>query len=142
MKKLFLLFLFSVSLYSTDLIKSGDYVIDKTNNKMWQDTQENVKLLFSQEAAQKYCEKLNLGGYSDWRLPDIEDYKQILDMSRKEELKISRKFTYALADDYWASNRTWRNFGQYGYYVFFKSGAFYYQNRTYPKYVKCIRDLK
>lgn len=142
MKKLAVLFLFCVSLYSDSLVKSGDYVIDKANKKMWQDTEDNVKLLFSQDGAKKYCETLNLGGHSDWRLPKIDDLKQIVDKSRKEELKVSKKFTYVLADDYWAVNRTWRNLGQYGYYVFFKSGAIYYQNRTYPKYVKCVRDLK
>ena len=142
MKKLILLLSCCVSLLCGDLVKSGSYVLDKTNNKMWQDTEENVKLLFSQDGAEKYCKNLRLEGYEDWRVPTVEEYRQILDMSRKEELKVSRKFTYVQADDYWAIDRTWRNFGQYGYYVFFKSGAFYYQNRTYPKYIKCVRDLK
>lgn len=143
MKKLISLFLFCSFLYGGSLVKSGNYVIDKANKKMWQDTKENIELLFSQPGAEKYCKQLKLGGYGDWRLPSREDYKQIIDKSRiKDELMISRKFDYALADDYWAKDRTWRNFGQYGFYIFFKSGAIYYQNRTYPKYVRCVRDLK
>lgn len=141
--KLFVLFiLISISLYGSKLVKSGDYVVDKEHNMMWQDTEENVRILVSHIDSDKYCEKLTLGGYTNWRVPSVEDYKYIIDKTRKDEIMINREFKYILQDDYWTSNRTWRNFGRWGYYIFFKSGNAYYENRTYPKYIRCVRDIK
>jgi hypothetical protein len=127
---------------SNNLKKSGNYVIDKDNSTMWQDTKHNVELLYSHIDAPKYCEKLSLGGYSNWRLPTVEEYQAIIDRSRKDEIMIDKSFLFIKQDDYWTIDRTWRTFGRYGYYIFFKSGTAYYENRTYPKYVRCIRNIK
>lgn len=127
---------------STKLRKSGNYVIDKEYNLMWQDTKANINVLVSHINAPKYCKELSLGGHSDWRVPTVDEYKTIIDKDRKDEIMIDRAFVFIKQDDYWAYDRTWRNFGRWGYYIFFKSGAAYYENRTYPKYIRCVRDLK
>jgi len=144
MKIFTVLCLFLITLSAAKLTKNGDSVIDDTNRMMWQDSKDNVKILLIQDDAIEYCEKLTLHGFTNWRLPSIEEYKTIIDKSRQRtELMIDKTFKYALRDDYWSRDRTWtRNFGHYGYYVFFKSGSVYYQNRTYPKYVRCVRSLK
>jgi len=144
MKFFTLLCVFALVLSAARLTKNGDSVIDDTNRMMWQDSKDNIKILLTQDQAIEYCEKLTLNGFLDWRLPSIKEYKTIIDKSRKiDELMINKAFRFTLKDDYWSKDRTWaRNFGQYGYYVFFKSGSIYYQNRTYPKYVRCVRSLK
>ena len=111
---------------------------------MWQDTMDNVKVRVNHDNAIKYCEDLTQNGFYDWRLPTVEEHKNILDKTRvKEEIMINRAFKYVLKDDYWLNDRTWtRNFGRYAYYLVIKSGAFYYQNRTYEKFVRCVRDMK
>lgn len=129
-------------LKSTELKKSGDYVIDKQYNLMWQDTKDNINVLVSHIKAPEYCKNLHLGGHTDWRVPTVDEYKTIIDKKRKDELMIDRAFVFINQDDYWTYDRTWRNFGRWGYYIFFKSGAAYYENRTYPKYIRCVRDLK
>ncbi len=144
MKILTLLCFLSLVLFASKLTRSGNYIIDDQNKLMWQDSLENVKILLTQEHSVEYCKKLNFGGFSDWRLPNIEEYTTIIDKKRiTSQPQINKAFKYIKQDDYWASDRTWiRNFGLYGYYVFFKSGTIYYQNRTYPKYVRCVRSLK
>lgn len=137
-----ILFVFCSFLNAQELTKSGDYVVDKTNNKMWQDTKENIELRLYQKNAKKYCQKLNLAGFGNWHLPTRKELKQIVDMGRKDEFKISKAFSFALPDDYWTQDVTWRSLGQYGYYIYFKSGTVYYQNKNYPKYVRCVRDMK
>jgi len=134
----------SVFLFGIDLRKSGDTVVDKKNNLIWQDHVHNVKVIVTHEHAIEYCEKLIQSGSSSWRVPTVEEYSYIIDKSRvKEELMINKAFYHVKQDDYWAADRTWiRNFGRYAYYVFLKSGAIYYQNRTYPKYIRCVRDIK
>jgi hypothetical protein len=144
MKILTLLCIFALVLSASKLTKSGDFVIDDRNKLMWQDTKENVEIFLTHQGAIEYCEKLNLIAFSDWRLPSVENYKIIIDKRRvTSEIMINRAFKYVLRDDYWISDRTWlRNFGKYGYYIFIKSGAIYYQNRTYLKYVRCVRSLQ
>jgi hypothetical protein len=139
-----LLLVFCTSLFAQRFYKSGEnYVIDKQERMMWQDTNANITVLKSYEGAKEYCEKLRLGGYDNWFLPSRDDYEHIIDMSRKkDEMTIIRKFEYVVKDDYWTSDNTWRNFGLWAYYVYFKSGTFYYENKTYPKYVRCVRSLK
>ena len=127
--------------FGVDFYRTENHVVDTQNNTMWQDTQENIKVLKHQDTAIEYCENLELDGYSDWRLPTVEEFKKIIDKKRKpSEPKINKVFQYATPDHYWLKDRTWRNFYQWGYYAHLKSGTFYYENRTYPKYVKCIRD--
>jgi len=144
MKIFTLLCICALALCATKLTKSGNYVIDDKNKLMWQDMRDNTKILVTQDNAIKYCEKLNLGGFQDWKLPTIKNYETIINKTRtRTQIMINKAFKYIKRDDYWSSDRTWiRNFGAYGYYVFFKSGTVYYQNRTYPKYVRCVRNLK
>jgi len=144
MKVITFLALFALFVSASKLTRSGDSIIDDQNKLMWQDTRENSKILLTQDHSIEYCEKLNLKGFSDWRLPTVKEYETIIDRKRtRAELMINKAFKFVLRDDYWSQDRTWkRNFGTYGYYVYFKSGAIYYQNRTYPKYVRCVRSLK
>ena len=135
---IFTLFVFSFA----QLSKSGNSVIDRDNKLMWQDTKDNVTLAFTHTQSEKYCKELVLGGFANWRLPTMQEYKNILDLTRDDEIMIDKAFKHIIQDDYWTSDRTWlRNFGKYGYYLMIKSGHFYYQNRTYPKYARCVREL-
>ena len=130
-------------LWSSSLQKQGNYVRDKDHSLLWQDDKANILNRVSQENANKYCEKLSKGGYQNWRLPNKEEYLHIIDNTREVSPMIDKAFKYAMPVAYWTSSRTWiRNFGRYGYYVLLDSGSIYYENRTYKKFVRCVRDLK
>ena len=142
MKYLLVLCVCILSLYGSKVYKKGEVVVDTSNKLVWQDTKDNIMLRISQEDAVQYCEDLVFSGLKDWRLPSVEEYKTIIDKTRPDENMIKKIFYYNLPDNYWASDRTWiRNFGRYGYYIFFKSGTAYYQNRTYKKFVRCVHSL-
>jgi hypothetical protein len=142
--RIFILMAFSfIYLFSITLEKKGDVVIDNINHLMWQDTQDNIRILKTHSTIQTYCDKLRLNDYINWRVPSVSEYKYIIDKNRKHNIaKINKAFKYTLLDNYWTDDRTWRNLGKYGYYVYFKSGTIYYQNRTYKKLVRCVRDIK
>ena len=136
-----IVFLF-ISLQARDIYKRGDVVVDRKHNLIWQDAKDNIMLRMTHQEAFDYCQKLSHIGLNSWRLPTVEEYKTIIDKTRKDEIMIDRAFKYIMPVDYWADDRTWvRNFGRYGYYIFFKSGTAYYQNRTYQKFVRCVRNL-
>ncbi|MCK5110774.1 MAG: DUF1566 domain-containing protein [Arcobacteraceae bacterium] len=140
MKVLSLLFISYFYLLGAGLLKDGSYVIDKTNNLMWQDTRANTVMIGSQEEATEYCEELDLGGYTNWRLPEKEECEYIVDKTRDDEIMINKAFRHIKQEGYWTSSRTWRTFYRYGYYLYIKSGTFYYENRSYPKFFRCVRD--
>jgi hypothetical protein len=117
--------------------KSINTVYDTKNNMIWQDTNDNISLKFSQKDAITYCKNLKLNGKDNWHLAKKDEYKLILDKKNKHQ--INRAFNYSMPDDYWISDVTWRNFGQYGYYLFLKSGTFYYDNKSYKKFARCVR---
>ena len=60
--------------------------VDPTTHLMWarKDNGANVAL----DAAKRYCQSLRLGGYADWRLPEIEELDSIYDPSA------NRTYTY------------------------------------------------
>jgi hypothetical protein len=141
MKIIFFLLCFISVTFGVDFYKSENHIVDSVNKLMWQDTKDDIKVLKHQDTAMEYCENLELDGYSDWRLPSKKEFEKIIDKTRKDnEPKILKVFEYALSDHYWVKDKTWRNFNKWGYYVYLNSGTFYYDNKTYPKYVKCVRD--
>jgi hypothetical protein len=138
MNKLYLIFIIPIFL-NASLTRSTNFVYDTKNGKIWQDAQENITLRLSHEDAIKYCEDLQIAGKSNWHLASKDEYNLIIDKNRKDEHKINKAFHYSMPVDYWTSDTTWRNFGRYAYYVFFKSGAIYYDNKTYKKFVRCVK---
>ena len=145
LKIIILFFIISFSVFGIELQKNGDRVIDIDNNLIWQDHKDNVKLRVTHNQAIQYCKLLEQNDFINWRLPSIEEYKRIINNSRrkKENIMIDKVFHHIIEGDYWTNDRTWiRNFGRYAYFVFVKSGHIYYQNRDYYKNVRCIRDNK
>jgi len=142
MRYIYIFVFITIELFSANLIKSGDTVVDRDHKLIWQDHKENTIYRLKQDNAIKYCDELTQSGFSDWRLPTVEEYKYIIDKTRKDEIMINKKFYHIVQDGYWTKDRTWRTLGRYGYYIFFKSGTAYYENRTYAKYVRCVRDIK
>ena len=143
LKIITLLIISSSFIFSLGLRKSGNSVIDRDNNLVWQDHKDNVKLELKHDEAVKYCKLLKQDNFTNWRLPSIEEYKKIINNSRKkdDEIMIDKAFYHIIQGDYWTSNRTWmRNFGKYAYFIFIKSGHIYYQNRDYYKNIRCVRD--
>ena len=57
---------------------SKETVMDSTTNLMWEDT-SHIERTSGVEDAISYCENLTLGGFSDWKLPNINEYYTIVD---------------------------------------------------------------
>lgn len=142
MRYIYLFIFITIQLFSANLIKSGDTVVDQEHNLIWQDHKENTIFRLNQDHAMQYCKKLTQNGSSNWRLPTVKEYQYIIDKTRKDEIMINKKFNHIVQDGYWTQDRTWRTLGRYGYYIYFKSGTAYYENRTYAKYVRCVRDIR
>ncbi len=60
-------------------------VVDKRTNMMWAQADNGYKL--SIEEAKLYAETFDLGGYTDWRLPDIQELESLMVYYQKNTTK-------------------------------------------------------
>jgi formylglycine-generating enzyme required for sulfatase activity len=141
MKNILIIISLIISLYGADIYPTNGAVVDNINGIMWQDEKRVIEVQLSQAKGEEFCEKLNYKGYSNWRLPTKEEYESIVD--KKNDVNfIHSAFRFNDASGYWTDDVLWRMLGFYGYYMNFKNGIVYYENKTYLKYIRCVRDIK
>lgn len=115
---------------------NGDGTITQGTGLMWQKEDDNTNKEW--EAAITYCKGLSLGGYSDWRLPTIEELKSIIDKTREKPVINTTYFPNTKASDYWSSTTNENNTSQ-AWYVDFYGGAVYKYGKFHGDYVRCVR---
>jgi hypothetical protein len=69
-------------------VSSGDIVTDTATDLMWEDT-SHIEKRMSVEEGINYCKSLNLGGYDDWRLPNINELNTLSDITHYDPSTVS-----------------------------------------------------
>jgi len=114
---------------------NGNGTVSQGTGLMWQQG-ENKKVNW--DSAIAYCENLSLAGYNDWRLPNIEELKSIIDV--KEEPTINKTyFPNANSFFYWSST-TSAGLSSYAWYVGFSGGSVDLIGKSFDIYVRCVRS--
>ena len=85
--------------------------------------------------AQEYAELRRLGGYEDWRVPNIHELFGIVDLSR---FNPATEMPNTFAERYWSSS-TSAYYTYYAWNVNFYSGLVYSYNKTFTSCVRCVR---
>jgi len=136
MKKLIILLLIVINIYSADFSRDGvaGVVTDHSTNLMWYD---GANISMSWSAVITHCENLDLGSYTDWRLPNINELRSILDRNRTP--RIDPIFLNAVSQSYWSAT-TYTGLTYYARNVAFSSGQVDAANKSYSNYVRCVRD--
>ena len=116
---------------------TNDIVTDNVSGLMWQDNlaAKTTNVLF--EAAIENCKNLELGGYKDWRLPNVNEMNLIMD-DTKSSPAISSKFQNS-ATYYWTSTTVHSN-SNYAVVANFGVAQIYSPSKPYNSYdVRCVR---
>ena len=117
-------------------------VTDNNTTLQWQDSKIDTTVTW-QDAIDR-CETLVLGGYNDWRLPNINELLSLVDVS-KTDSTIDAVFVNTTPDIYWSStttafdsSRVWTvNFAV----VFVTFGnSVGIANKNSSHYVRCVRS--
>jgi len=113
---------------------------DNVTGLMWQREDDGVSREWGDAVA--YCQDLDLGGHSDWRLPDVKELKSVVDHSRYSPAIDTEAFpgTKSNTSCYWSSS-THVYYPGYAWAVYFSSGHISrsYKDRDGYGYVRCIR---
>ena len=87
------------------------------------------------------CENLNLGGRSDWRLPNINELKSIISYNKSSNPTIdSTIFPNSYSDTYWSSTSISSNPNINGWGVYFLNGVVSAGPKTNSYYLRCVTD--
>ncbi|MEA2091815.1 MAG: DUF1566 domain-containing protein, partial [Campylobacterota bacterium] len=98
--KAILLIMIGFNILYADISKSGNIVSDSLTKLQWQD--DAVGSTMSWNGAISFCENLTLDGYSDWRVPNINELKSIVDRS-KSNPAIVTGFSHISSNYYWSA---------------------------------------
>lgn len=126
-----------------------EIVYDPTTKLMWQDDVEakttrkkfyDEGLFSNSYPAQDYCKNLKLGGYSDWRLPDIKEFSSITDTD-KSNLAIKIGFKNLIGKMYWSSSSK-AGYKNLNWQIEFESGHTDTANKGSSHFIRCVRESK
>ncbi|MGK5092442.1 DUF1566 domain-containing protein [Deltaproteobacteria bacterium TL4] len=114
----------------------NETVRDNNTHLVWQKQDDGVTRTW--EAALNYCEALNLGGKTDWRLPHYRELESIVDTSTYSPAINTTYFPNTESSYYWSSTAD-ANLTSYAWYVYFYNGYVDSSNKTNTYYVRCVR---
>ena len=153
MRTTFLLTLIALSIYTTSayaavFTDNGDLTVtDATTGLMWQQcTPEHIgvgcvgggSVAYTWEQAITYCEGLSLGGFDDWRLPNIKELSSIVDTTKSSRAIQLTYFPDTMQDRYWSSS-TDAGSTTDAWIVHFLLGVVGSNNKSDNYYVRCVR---
>lgn len=132
--------------------KSGSIIQDETaiiatdpqSGLMWQDqmylkAQKNNDddKIGDWKYAKEYCDKLDLDGYDDWRLPSIDELKAVIDNKNKPAFKSI--FKNATNRRYWSSSPYTLD-KNYAMIVDFETGENMGSHTNNRNFIRCVRN--
>jgi hypothetical protein len=113
-------------------------VTDITTGLMWGQTETRA---MTWEKALAFCEDLDLAGYSDWRLPTIQELSRLVDDSRQEPSIDTAYFPGCRPSVYWSST-THALYPGSAWYVRFDDGLVQGGHKGRRYYVRAVREGK
>ncbi len=106
-------------IWSLDFVDIDTAVVSHRSTRlMWQKEDDNVERSWG--SALSYCQNLNIGGYEDWRLPNVVELQSIKDYSI-DSLLDQTYFPNTNSSYYWTS--TYRKSGGAAWRISFENDA-------------------
>lgn len=123
---------------SSNIVSINGIANDGVTGLMWQDDSSVTTIKKDWNEAKPYCENLTLGGYSDWRLPNIFELSTLIDNTKSEEPYVVDGIKNIDSNDYWSSTTYAEDTGDAGV-VYFSSGNGDWYYKAISRYVRCVR---
>ena len=126
--------------YTRDATKQ--IVLDASTNLMWQDTPETISETATKTWSEAIgsCEQLELGGYSDWRLPNLNELNSITDKTTHGPA-MNAEFQNRKSIRFWSSTTEDANQSN-AWYSYFWCGCNDVQDKIAADNVRCVRSAE
>ena len=118
------------------VINSDGTVSDASTGLMWQQAETENKMTW--EAAMSHCESLSLAGYTDWRLPNQEELRSIVDYTTYNPAIDTDYFPNTVSSYHWSST-TYAYNTDNAWLISFGGGYDYPGDKLDPSYVRAVR---
>jgi hypothetical protein len=122
------------------------YTIDYSTALMWQYVNDGQRRTWPE--AHDYASNLRLGGFDDWRVPNITELLSILDLTHQLPCFDTRAFDLVIEDPlyhtFWTSTTPESNRTE-AYVISFKYGTIHYSPKDpgyKPDYVRAVRTIQ
>jgi len=126
--------------FNYDRDSNKEIVVDYVTNLEWQDNSNLQNTRKNWSDAKEYCDKLDLGGFTDWRLPTREELYSIIDFS-KVNSAYSAIFINSSSDYYWTST-TYLKDNAKAWVVYFYNGMLSLEDKNIALNIRCVREHK
>jgi hypothetical protein len=130
------------NIYAADLTDNGNGTVSDGGTKlMWQQAEPGIK---KWQDAVTYCGNLSLAGHDDWRLPDLEEMKSLID-ERFSQPAIDTKYFPDFPHTrlfFWTSTEAKDHPKYKAYVVIFNTGSEDAMSKGGKRYTKCVRGGK
>lgn len=140
-----LLIILATSTHAAFIDNDNGTVTDSTTGLEWQQATMDTNGdgsgdTMTWEEALNACETLSLGGYNDWRLPNINELRSLIDYTQHSPAIDTSVFPDTLYT-YWSST-TRVDSPDFAWHIYFKFGDTYYDSKSADYYVRAVRGGK
>lgn len=121
--------------FAESTVLGEEIVTDMNTGLIWQKEYFGTMTLLQ---AFGYCENLSYSGYTDWRLPNINELISLVDRTK---FGPASSFPGMTNDSFWSSSTYYSSKKVRDYFVAFQSGGIYMDtgNSTSYKNARCVR---
>jgi hypothetical protein len=138
-KKIFSIALLGfLSTLNAGVISQNGIAKDSATGLMWQDDNDVQTIKKDYNGAKAYCENLTLGGFSDWRLPNIYELTTLLDNTKSSQPRVLDGIANIVSVYYWSST-TYASDSRLAWGVVFYDGYDDWLDKTLSYNVRCVR---
>ncbi|ETR67388.1 MAG: hypothetical protein OMM_05159 [Candidatus Magnetoglobus multicellularis str. Araruama] len=118
------------------ILNGDDTVTDTKTGLMWQ--QYAISSKMNWQDAISHCETFQLADYDDWRFPNKEELRSIIDYNKYDPCINSAYFPGTMPDLYWSSTTSPKNF-RTAYVIDFSNGTDETIDKQQNCYVRVVR---
>ncbi|MCD6432443.1 MAG: DUF1566 domain-containing protein [Sulfurimonas sp.] len=140
--RVILLIMIGLSILNAEFLRDdiNGVVLDTQTKLMWQDYDPDAQTI-EWEGAMEVCEDSTRASYTDWRLPNINELRSIVDRSKKNPAIVDG-FIYTKSEWYWSSTTT-EGDDDLVWHISFEDGTVKDYEKAYNEeddYFMCVRD--
>lgn len=127
-------------------LKTPVVVRDSVTGLDWQDDSDVINFTEDWHGANKYCENLTLGGYKDWRLPNIYELATLIDNTKTKAPFMIDGFSNVDSIFSWSSNPFAMKKEGWAWGVEYLNGSITWHNTddkndySRDSYTRCVRN--